>query len=473
MIPFRKMSLERTLKTSDLVLFNVAAIVGMRWVALAAHSGPSSLGLWALAALVFFVPQGLAVTALSSAIPEEGGLYVWSSRAFGPRQGFVTGWLYWTSNILYFPTLTLSTVVFALYIFNLRFAALENNRTYAAGASLVLLAIALAFNIVGLKTGKWVQNIGGLAQWLPSAVLLAVGIVALTSSGSATPITPASLLPSIARRDTIIFFAQICFGFAGLELAPMMAGEVQNPKKTLPRAIWISGLTIAACYILGTLSLMWALPSSKVSIIAGVNQAISRAGAAHGLPWLGPPVALLMTIAGLGGLGAWLVGTARLLFVGGLDRYLPPVFGKTHPKWKTPYVALLVQAGLSALFILAATQGSTVHSAYLMLVDATLIVYFIPYLYMFAAAIRLRPAIAETPGAIAVPGGAAGSWIVNGIGFATTLLAIALALVPPSEEAGKLGFFLKVFGGSLGFLVAGFVFYAWADRRRERNSSAA
>ena len=460
------MSLEKTLRTRDLVLFNVAAIVGMRWIALAAHSGPSSLGLWVLAALVFFVPQGLCVTALSSAIPEEGGLYVWSREAFGPRQGFVAGWLYWTSNILYFPTLTLSTVVFALYVFNLRFAALENSRLYTAGASLALLAIALAFNIVGVSTGKWVQNVGGLAQWIPSAVLLGVGIVALASSGSATPMPVRSLFPSFQHEDTIIFFAQICFGFAGLELAPMMAGEVHDPARTFPRAIWISGLTIAGCYLLGTISMLWALPSSKVSIIAGVNQAIARAGAAHGLPWLGPPVALLMTLAGLGGLGAWLVGTARLLFVGGLDRYLPPVFGRTHPRWKTPYVALLVQAGLSALFILAATQGSTVHTAYLILVDATLIVYFIPYLYMFAAGIRLRRRIAATPGAIPVPGADAGSWIVNGVGFATTLLAIVLALVPPSDEAGKIAFFLKVFGGSFGFVVAGFLFYAWAERRR-------
>ena len=163
------MALERALKTKDIVLFNVAAIVGMRWIALAAANGPSSLSLWVLAALVFFIPQGFAVTALASAIPEEGGLYVWTTKAFGQRQGFLAGWLYWASNITYFPTLTLSTVVFALYIFGTRFAALEQSAIYAAGASLALLTIALVFNIVGMKTGKWVQNIGGLAQWIPRA----------------------------------------------------------------------------------------------------------------------------------------------------------------------------------------------------------------------------------------------------------------------------------------------------------------
>jgi amino acid transporter len=354
------MVLDRALKTRDIVLFNVAAIVGMRWIALAAANGPSSLFLWVLAAIVFFIPQGFAVIALSSAIPEEGGLYVWTTKAFGRRQGFLAGWLYWASNITYFPTLTLSTVVFALYVFGTRFASLEQSPAYAAGASLVLLAIALVFNIVGLKTGKWVQNIGGLAQWIPSGALLLVGILALTRAGSATPITMRTIMPDFMQLPTILFFANLCFGFAGLELAPMMAGEVVEPRKTFPRAIVISGLSIAAVYLLGTISLLWSLPPKEVSIISGVNQAITKAGAQHGLPWLGPPVALLMTLAGLGGIGAWLIATARLLFVGGLDRYLPPIFAKTHPRWMTPWFALAFEAAFSAIFILAATLGDTV-----------------------------------------------------------------------------------------------------------------
>jgi glutamate:GABA antiporter len=462
------MALERALKTRDIVLFNVAAIVGMRWIALAAANGPSSMFLWVMAAICFFIPQGFAVIALSSAIPEEGGLYVWSTKAFGQRQGFLAGWLYWASNITYFPTLTLSTVVFALYVFGTRFAHLEQSPAYAAGASLVLLGIALVFNIVGLKTGKWVQNIGGLAQWIPSAALLLVGLIALTTSGSATPMPPSSLIPNFAALPTVLFFANLCFGFAGLELAPTMAGEVVEPRKTFPRAIVISGLSIAAVYLTGTISLLWSLPRNEVSIISGVNQAITKAGAAHGMPWLGAPIALLMTLAGLGGVGAWLIATARLLFVGGLDRYLPPIFGKTHPKWKTPWFAMLFQAVFSAVFIVAAQWGGTVKDAYLKLVNATLIVYFIPYLYMFASAVRLREEIRQQPGAIPVPGGKAGSLFWNALGFLTTAVAIVLALIPPADTENKTSFFVQVFIGSFGFLAAGLVLYWLAERRRRR-----
>ncbi|HEY3520426.1 MAG TPA: APC family permease [Rhodanobacteraceae bacterium] len=466
------MALQKTLRTFDLVLFNVAAIVGLRWVALTAHSGPSSLVLWVLAAIAFFIPQGLCVMTLSSAMPKEGGLYVWISEAFGERHGFIAGWLYWSSNVLYFPTLTLSTVVFALYIFNLRFAALENSATYTAGASLLLLFVALWLNIIGMKSGRWLQNLGGLAQWVPAIVAVAVGVVALLASGSATPMPAASLRPSFSKLDTVIFFSQMCFAFAGLELAPILAGEIVDARRSIPRALVLSGATIAAIYVLSTLALMWALPAQQISIIGGVNQSIAQAGAAHGLPWLGPPVALLMTLSGLGGLGAWLIGSARLLFVGGLDRFLPPAFARIHPRWNTPHVALLVQGGLAAIFILAATLGSSVHTAYLMLADATLIVYFIPYLYMFAAAIAMRRRLAQMQGALTLPGGAAGSWLINGIGALTTLVAIVLALIPPPDTHDRTAFFVKVFVGSFGFLFSGWVFYALAARRRAQASVA-
>lgn len=462
------MAQAKSLGLMDLVLFNTVAIVGMRWVALAGHSGPSSMTLWLLAALIFFIPQGLCVMTLSSALPKDGGLYVWTSEAFGERQGFLAGWLYWASNILYFPTLCLSTAVFALYIFNNQFAGLEHSQTFAAGASLILLGVALGCNIVGTGTGRWLQNLGGLAQWLPSLVLVGIGLVALFADGSATPMPAASLAPRFSDLDTIIFFSQICFAYAGLELAPMLAGEIREPRRTIPRALLISGIVIAGIYMLNTLALMWAMPAKDISIIAGVNQAIAAAGAAHGLSWLGPPVALLMTLAGIGGLGAWLIGTARLLLVGGMDRLLPPAFARLHPRWNTPYVALLIQSSLAAIFILAATLGSTVHSAYLILVDATAILTFIPYLYLFAAAMRLRRRIAATSGAIAIPGGAGGSMLANGIGFLTTVGAIALALIPPSDTAGRMEFFLKVIGGALGFVVAGLILYWLAKRRAVR-----
>src|SRR6266446_3123180 len=89
----------------DVLLFNIATVLGPRWVAAAAHNGTSSISLWILAALLFFVPSALVINELSSRFPEEGGLYVWAKEAFGDFHGFVAGWNYWIYTVFYFPGL--------------------------------------------------------------------------------------------------------------------------------------------------------------------------------------------------------------------------------------------------------------------------------------------------------------------------------------------------------------------------------
>ena len=84
-----KPRLERSLNLRDLVLFNLVAVIGITWVATAAKAGPSSLTLWLLAALLFFMPQGLAAIQLSTSYPDEGGIYAWTKREFREGHGFL------------------------------------------------------------------------------------------------------------------------------------------------------------------------------------------------------------------------------------------------------------------------------------------------------------------------------------------------------------------------------------------------
>ncbi len=114
-----------------------------------------------------------------------------------------------------------------------------------------------------------------------------------------------------------------------------------------------------------------------------------------------------------------MAGIARVPFVVGVDRYLPAAFGKIHPRWKTPYVSILVQAGISAAILLASQINETIRGAYQILIDAAIILYFIPFLYMFAAVIKLagRKDRNENPNAVLVPGGIAGVWICVWIGI--------------------------------------------------------
>ena len=123
-----KSQLRKTMGFWDVLLFNIATVLGPRWIAAAGHNGTSSISLWVLAAVFFFVPGALVINELSSRFPEEGGLYVWAHEAFGDFHGFIAGWTYWIYTVFYFPGLLLASASMAAYIVGGRGAALAQDR---------------------------------------------------------------------------------------------------------------------------------------------------------------------------------------------------------------------------------------------------------------------------------------------------------------------------------------------------------
>lgn len=454
----------------DVLFFNIATVLGPRWIAAAAHSGPSSISLWALAAFFFFVPSALVINELSSRFPEEGGLYIWAKEAFGDFHGFLAGWTYWIYTVFYFPGLLLASAAMSAYIIGEGGVTLEHNRQYLLVVSLSLLVVAVGLNIIGLNVGKWLQNAGGVSTYLPLLMLVAIAAAVWSRHGAITQITWASIKPTW-NWDTVNFWSQIAFAFSGLELVSAMSAEVHNPRKTLPRAVVASGVLIAAMYIAGTLAVLWLVAPPDVSPTSGVFHAITAGSMVLKLGFLGVLAALLVTVGNAGGVGSTVAGIARVPFVVGIDRYLPAAFGKIHPKWKTPYVSILVQAGVSGAILLVSQINESTRGAYQFLVDAAIILYFIPFLYMFAAAIKLvgRRDRSENKEAVLVPGGKAGVWIVSSVGFLVVLVGILVSLVPPGDSSDKLGFELKLVGGTIAAIVLGLTLYFRGVKAKARD----
>lgn len=461
-------ALIRGLKLRDLVLFNIVAVLGLRHLATSAKFGPSSLVIWCLAALLFFIPQGLAVIELSSRFPKEGGVYFWTKRALGEGHGFLCGWCYWINNVLYYPNLLISSAVIATYAIGHGDSALKDNWTYVLITTLVALWIAVALNLIGIGTGKWLQNAGGIGTYIPGLVLIALGVYGVWSGPPVQPITLESLIPDFSDFSALNLLATIAFAFAGLELASTMGDEVENPSRNLPRSVFISAPLIAFAYILGTGAVLWFIPNSEINLVAGFLQAISTGAANLGssLWWLAPLCAALYTVGNIGGVGAWLTGPARVAFVIGLDKYFPPAFGRIHPRWHTPYVAILVQAGLATVFLLFSVlgEGTTVQNVYLILLDTQLLIYFIPYLYLFTVFLIHRKRDSESGVVSKAPGGVIGAWILGLSGLAVTLFAMFVATIPPPDTADHTLFRLKVIGGALAFILLGGVIY-WRAKK--------
>lgn len=189
-------TLKRVLTLRDVVLFNLVAVISLRWMATSAKAGPAALVLWLLAMLLFFVPQGLAVAELSRRHPDEGGIYAWTKSALGEGHGFICGWCFWISNVLYYPNLLMSTAVIATYAFGQGETGLASSWTYVLPVTLGALWLAVGLNIVGTSTGRWLQNIGGIGTLVPGVLLIGIGAyAALGGRPSANPVTPSTLFP--------------------------------------------------------------------------------------------------------------------------------------------------------------------------------------------------------------------------------------------------------------------------------------
>jgi len=460
-----KSLLRRTMGFWDVLLFNIAAVLGPRWIAAAAHNGTSSISLWVLAAVLFFLPTALTIIELSTRFPAEGGLYVWSKEAFGDFHGFVAGWAYWIYTFFYFPGLLTASVAMSVYIGGPKWGYLANNQHYLLWASLGLLAVAVVLNVIGLDIGKWLQNAGGVATYVPLLMLVGIGLYLGLHRGSASHFDWRNSLLHW-DWDTVNFWSSIAFAFTGMELVCAMSEEVREPRKTFPRAIYASAALIAVIYIVATIGLLGLLPADKVDVRNGVFQAISGGSALLGIAWFGVIAALLVTVGNAGGVGATVAGVARIPFVAGIDRYLPSFFGKIHPRWKTPWISILIQAGISGVILVLTQMGiKSVIGAYQFLVSMAVILYFIPFLYMYAAVIKLSyRADRASPGAVLVPGGKAGVWFVGLLGFVITAGSMGLACVPPGEAPSKLRFVVLLILCTVVFIGVGLILY-WRGAR--------
>ena len=454
---------KRAMGFLDLVLFYVVTGISLRWIASAAGIGPSAVVIWLAAWLVFYIPLALSVIELSSRYPQEGGLYVWSKRAFGDFGGFICAWVYWTSNLPYFPAVLYFAASNALFMRGVRWNYLANNTAYYVIFSIVALLLITMMNIVGLDVGKWLHNVGAFAMWLPVLIIIIMGVIAWRRFGSATSFSLSAIVPTVHIKD-VIFWSSLTFALGGCETASFMGDEIKNARRAIPYALLIAGLVVTLCYTLGTIAILLAMPADKVSNLQGLVQAIAATAGRIGYFGVLPITAALIAISNLGAASGYLAAAARLPFVAGIDRFLPPVFGKLHPRWKTPYVSLILQLLFALLFIFLGQAGTTVRGAYDVLVSLGIITYFLPYLFLFAAMFRLQrePTGREV---IRVPGGKVMARLLACVGFTTSLITIALSFFPSPEELNPALAILKVSIGTLVLVLAGAGLYLLGRRR--------
>ena len=235
---------------------------------------PSSISLWLLALILFFIPQGVAVIHLSKKYPVEGGVYEWAKIEFGDFHGFVAGWCYWANNLVYYPSLLISVAAIAPFIIP-GIRTPTSDKFFIAAVSRVILWIAIGFNVVGVKIGKWVQNIGAIGTFVPILIIAGLAGVIIYFGRSQTQFSVINIWPTKLDYGTLSFWSSMCFALAGLELASVMSGEIVEAEKSIPKATYLSGIGIVFVYLVGTIALWWVY-RQKMSILLQVSSSRFR-----------------------------------------------------------------------------------------------------------------------------------------------------------------------------------------------------
>ena len=462
--------LRRVLGRWDLVLLFVVAVFNLNVLPSIAANGGVTLWLWIISLILFFWPQGIAVIELAHRYPGEGGVYLWAKEVFGDFHGFLSGWCYWTNNMMYVPTIMLYFVGVSVFILGEGHQSLADNKTFALTASVVLLVLLVVLNVIGLGVGKWINNIGGIGTGVAAVLLIGLGIVVWARFG--TTVTAADFKFPANPRFVLNSFGVICFGLVGLELASIMGDEIEDPQKTLPGAVAWGGVLSGLLYIGATLTLLIAVSKDSISVLQGIVQAVSHMAGRVGVAWIVAPFAFLLSlsIAGIG--SAWLGGSARIPFVAGLDSYLPSWLGKIHPKYATPYAALIVHAAVSMVLVIInfSFSGAGVQETFQKLLSLAVVLQLVPFLYMFGALLRIALSESFTRGRYRKS-----TLIAAGIsGLLTTTLGIALAFFPAQQITSILSYEVWMFGGTLSFIgLAAFFFFIYGRRKAARKLAAA
>jgi amino acid transporter len=450
------------LKFFDTTLYAIVATIGIRWLPVAGAIGPTSLPLWLLAFFVVYIPLAVATAELTERFEGGGSLYGWTRGTFGALPAFVCGWFYWVSQLPYLAGIIyfLSGVILSVV------GADPHNSTLYLAVSVAVTAIATGIQLLGLRFGKWLTNIGASGSWLIVALILISAAILVSRHAGATDFWHSSYLPH-ANFDTAILWGTMCFALSGTEAVAFLRNDIEGGARTVRRVMVALGVAMLVIYVLGTVAMLVVLPEAQLTRLNGLTDALNAAFSHVGFPGFAVFALVLFAFSQLGGLTAWFGIATRLPVEAGIDSFLPPIFARRSPRTGAPVPAILLQAVLTLFVVILSEAGEGAAAAYDFLLAMSVLTATVPYIFLFAAYLaRSRwPLVA---GAWEPPGGASMGKLLGVVGMIATVAAISCTMIPSGNDLHPLATFLKIVFSTLGALAAGLFLY-WLGQRRARS----
>ena len=458
--------LKKVLGRWDLLLFTVCAILVLDTVPSSAAMGMQTFFWWVVTLFLFFIPYGMITAELGSAIPSQGGMYVWIRRAFGDTAGAVASWLYWINVAYWMPSVY---VLFAGTFATLFFPKMG---TWGQiGIAIILTWLTVYFGILSLGSSKQIPNIGAIAK---AAVLLFLGFIgvwAVAHKGFANPFTARDLFPSWS--DTIGFLPVVVYNYMGFELMSSAGEEMKNPRKDVPKAIFIAGGLIFLFYVIGTWGILAALPLDKISIVTGIIDAIkavmnSFGGAGHAITIIFG-IAILYTF--FANMVTWTIGANRMIATTSSEGNFPKSLGHLNKKYLTPDTAYVITGIVGTLLLIGnGLLSNSSANIFWTIFALSSLVFLLPYLLLFPAFLKLRKTEPDLSRPYKVPGGKAIAWIFAILCEFFIAIACIFFFQPPSDVKNVFSYETQLVVITIVTILLGYVLYKWSKNKYKDKS---
>ncbi len=455
---------KKVLSVFSLVMINVIAVDSLRTLPLTAKLGFHLVTFYLVAAFAFFIPVALVAAELATAYPNTGGVYIWVREAFGRRTAFITIWLQWIYNVVWYPTIMAFVAATLSYLFA---PELANNKLYLLITVISLFWLFTILNCFGMKVSGLVSIIGAsVGTLIPMIGITILGVVWVLQGHPIETNHSASLLPDFSSLANLSLFPAVLFGLLGMEMSAVHAEEVKNPQRDYPRALFFSTIIIFSTLVLGSLAIVIVVSDTKLSVVSGLIDAYALFFKAYHLSWMTSITALLIVIGALSGVSAWIIGPTRGLLVAARDGAIPKKFTQVN-RHGAPVTILITQAIIFTLMSSVLGLFDSINAAYWVLSDLSAQLALLVYVLMFAASIKLRYSKPDQRGAYRIPMGNKGIWCVAGVGLICCCVTILIGFVPPSQIPIEHTAFFELFLLTGFFL---FILIPWILSKKDEHS---
>ena len=413
---------KKQFKMSDAILSVICVVFVAEAAAPAASIGNSQFFWWIFLIIAFLLPYGLIASELGTTYDDEGGLYDWVRRAYGKKWGTRVAWYYWVN----FPLWMASLAVMFPSTINL----ITDSKMGVFSSILIELAfiwIIVMLSFYRVSDSKWILNLSALIKIFIALVLGGLGIYVAITRGVANEYTLKSLLPSL-NLNSLSFISVILFNFMGFEVITSFASDMENPKKQIPKAIIVGGITVAVIYIFSSFGIGVAIPPDKISTSSGLMDSLQLLIGAGGGVFIAI-MGILFLITLFGNMVSWSYGVNYVADYAAKNNSLPKIFAHENKKTGMPTGAALMNGIVASVLVIVAPflPSEDLFWSFFALNVVTLLMAYIP---MFPAFLKLRKIDPNRERPFRVSGGKFQLRLMVIVPMVLLIISIVLSCVP-------------------------------------------